>query len=156
MSATMAATRVSGVADDESAGREIQRRRMRLGMYVTDLAKESGVNRNTIAAIEKGEVDSRDRTVGKLLSTLDRLEGDMARDFPDAVTEAAEAAESVGDELDLVEVRVTGPSSSWDVVVKGPVRDRAELADTAFRLVRQMRAADDAAQKDEPPVGEAP
>lgn len=115
---------------DQDAGARIGRRRSKLGMTLKGLAEESGVDRDTLSKIEKGG-PSRGSTIGMINSTLDRLEHEMGMDLPAAASDLP--AEG------LVEFSVSG-NFGVSVIVKGPIKDIAELQAAAARLVEQMQA----------------
>jgi transcriptional regulator with XRE-family HTH domain len=100
-------------------------------MTVNQLAKESGVDRMTITKLEKGGSRYRDSTVGQLTSTLDRLEHELGFDLPAATSDLTSEG--------LVEISVAG-DFGVSVIVKGPVRDIAELEAAASRLLQKMQA----------------
>lgn len=120
-----------GSMAETSSGAEMARRRTRLGMTINHLAKESGVDRETITKLEKGGGRHRDSTIGALLSTLSRLEHEMGVDLPAASSDLA--AEG------LVEFAISG-SFGVSIIMKGPVKNVAEMEAAASRLVEKMQA----------------
>ena len=117
-----------GTVDDSPAA-QIAARRTRLGMTVSALAKESGVDRGSISKIEKlGQ--GRDSTIGAIVEALDRLEHEMGMDLPAASSLAAEG---------LVEFEIAG-NFGVSVIMKGPVSNLAEMEAAAARLVERMQA----------------
>lgn len=117
-------------------GEEIRDRRTRLGMTIKDLAAQAGIDRGWLSKIEKDQLEGerRDSTVGAILRTLDRLEeetgaGDHA------------GASVVGDPGDdLIEFTIEG-NFGVRAVVRGPVRDMAQLKEAVTSLVREMKSA---------------
>lgn len=58
-----------------TSGLPPRQRRLRLGLSVSALAKEAGVDRGTLSALESGgERPARDATLGRVQTALDRLE----------------------------------------------------------------------------------
>lgn len=108
-------------------GALVRERRTRLGMSVSALAKAAKVDRGRLSALESGDDTVQDRTVGAVLSALERLEQEMGMD-------AAAAGEAEG----LVEFIVEG-NFGVRAVVKGPVRDMDRLQEAVAKLVREMR-----------------
>ena len=117
---------LAGVSEE---GDRVRARRERLGMSKSDLAAEAKVNRNTLAAIEAGESFNR-TTLAKIERALTVLEEEAGIDSP-------EPRRAPGGE-DLIEFRLSG-NFGVDVVVKGPIRDRAELEAAVAHLIREMR-----------------
>lgn len=115
---------------DQTIGAQINRRRTRLGMSVKALADAAGVDRGSISKIER-EGTGRDSTVGAINNALDQLETEMGVDLP-AASESALEAEG------LVEFSVAG-DFGVSVIVKGPVRDIAELEAAAARIIDRLR-----------------
>lgn len=72
--------------DDRRAGERIRQRRVALGLSERALAKESGINRETVKKAEDDTPGVRQTTYAKLESTLNRLEEVMGADTPDLVT----------------------------------------------------------------------
>jgi predicted transcriptional regulator len=116
--------RFSGV--DPDLARSIRDRRERLGFTIKDLAEAAQVDRGRLSALESGTSHPRASTVGAILRTLERLERD---EFGEPKT---------NDNSDLVEFEVAG-NFGVRVVVKGPVRDRAELEESVLRLISRMQ-----------------
>ena len=69
----------SGPVSDE--GKEVTRRRERLGLDIYELADEAGVNRETVSAIEKGK-GFRRASLTKIENALDRLETEAGLNAP--------------------------------------------------------------------------
>ena len=116
---------LAGVSEE---GNRVRERRERLGMSKSDLAAEAKVNRNTLAAIEAGDSFNR-TTLAKIERALDALEEEAGIGSPEP--------RQVGGE-DLIEFRLSG-NFGVDVVVKGPIKDRAELESAVAHLIREMR-----------------
>jgi transcriptional regulator with XRE-family HTH domain len=124
--------RVLGV--DAETGNDVQRRRMRLGLSIKDLAERAGIDRGSLSALEKGTSTVRLSTVGSVLRALEDLEAEYGYD-----DEEPQPEDSAGS--DLVEFEVAG-NFGVRVVVKGPVRDRAELEESVLRLISRMQQAE--------------
>lgn len=110
-------------------GALVQGRRTRLGMSVSALARAAKVDRGRLSALEAGDDTVQDRTIGAVMSALDRLEQEMGMESP------------VGSEEGLVEFVVEG-NFGVRAVVKGPVRDMEKLQEAVAQLVREMRGED--------------
>lgn len=106
-------------------------------MDVVDLAEVAGVNRDTIAAIEKGK-GFRTSSLTKIERALGQLEEEMGIDTP--VAPSAPTG--------LVEFEVTG-DFGVRVVVRGPVSDLPELQRSVTELVRGMKSRSDDDHGDE-------
>ena len=115
----------SGVMGNEGA--RIRARRDALGMDIAPLAKEIGVNRQTLAAIEDGQ-GYRQSTLTKILKGLDRLEAEAGLTRP---TQSAEAG--------MIEFEVSG-DFGVKVVVRGPVTDAQALEASVNRIIQNIRA----------------
>jgi transcriptional regulator with XRE-family HTH domain len=113
----------------EHVGREIERRRKALGMDVAPFAREAGVSRTTLAAIEAGTVDPRDKSLAKILRALDQLEDEGG------VAPRSEAIETI-------EFTVEG-DFGVKVTVRGPIRDRGELEQSVANIIRSIREGRD-------------
>lgn len=134
-------TSVAPVADE--AGERIRIRRTRLGMPVKALAERAGVDRGRLAAIESGRAHNvRATTIGAIERALDELEHEMGVDDE---AEARTLAPEGGSEF--VEFVVEG-NLGVRVVVKGPVKNMAELQAAAERLVAGMQRDQSAEQID--------
>lgn len=112
------------VSDD---GDRVKARRERLGMDKIDLAKEAGVSRDTLAAIEAGE-GFRRSSLTKIEKALDALEEEVGIDSPPGRPQ--ETAER------FLEFTVNGLYGAESVVVRGPVEDREALLEMVERLMR--------------------
>lgn len=119
----------SGVMADE--GKRIRDRRSALGMSQEDLAREAGVNRDTVGAIENG-LGFRRSSLTKIEEALSRIEKEAGMDAP-----AVSGAEG----SDLIEFDVTG-DFGVHVVVKGPVRDAELLQRQVIGIIREIRRAE--------------
>lgn len=104
-------------------------RRERLHVTKEQLAVEAELNRDTIAAVEKGGGSNPSRR--KVHETLLRLE-------EEAGLLAASDAPASAAQPHLIEIEVTG-DFGVRVVVKGPVEDEAEIVAAAMKLVRGMK-----------------
>lgn len=125
------------LADMSQEGERVRERRERLGMDKKQLAEESKVNRNTIAAIERGESFNR-TTLAKIERTLDALELEAGIDAP--------PVQATVREQDLVEFRIEGVLGVQAVVVKGPVRDVREFEGSIARILREVQGRDEQAE----------
>ena len=134
-------TSVAPVTED--VGRQIRTRRTRLGMPVKALAERAGVDRGRLAAIEGGRAHNvRATTIGAIERALDDLEQEMG---VDAETPAPRTLDPEGE---FVEFVVEG-NLGVRVVVKGPVKNMAELQAAAERLVAGMQR-DESARRSQP------
>lgn len=127
-------TGIEGTARQDAgalaAGRDIERRRVRLGLSVSAMAHEAKVDRSRVSAIEAGDTSVRDSTIGAVVSALERLETEMGMDGP---------TRTIGDPADdLVEFIIEG-NFGVRAVVKGPVRDLDALQEAASKLMRSLR-----------------
>lgn len=122
---------LGGMSDE---GRRVKQRRERLGVDKQELAKEARVNRNTLAALERGDSFNR-TTLAKVERALDALELEAGIHAP--------PVQAVADEQDLVEFRVEGVMGVRAVVVKGPVRDVREFEGSIARILRQVQSGTD-------------
>lgn len=120
---------LGGMSDE---GTRVRQRRERLGMDKQDLANEAGVNRNTVAAIERGDSFNR-TTLAKIERALDQLEQEAGINAPPPA--AAEASS------DLIEYDISG-DFGVHVVVKGPVRDAELLQRQVLGIIREIRETD--------------
>lgn len=125
MTATVLSDRFRGV--NTEVAEEIRSRRQRLGMTIKDLAERAHVDRGGLSALESGKQSPRVSTVGTILRTLDELE----REF--GIVEDDEP-----DDSGLVVFEIAG-NFGVKVLVKGPVRDRAELEESVMRLISRMQ-----------------
>jgi transcriptional regulator with XRE-family HTH domain len=98
-------------------------------MDVAPFAREAGVSRTTLAAIEAGTVDPRDKSLAKILRALDQLEDEGG------VAPRSEAIETI-------EFTVEG-DFGVKVTVKGPIRDRGELEQSVANIIRSIREGRD-------------
>jgi transcriptional regulator with XRE-family HTH domain len=115
----------SGVMGNE--GEQLRARREALGMDVAPLAKELGVNRQTLTAIENGQ-GYRQKTLSKILNGLDRLEAEAG------ITKPATRPMEAG----MIEFEVSG-DFGVKVVVRGPVTDAQALEASVTRIIHNIR-----------------
>lgn len=108
-------------------GEQIRERRERLGLSTRALAKESGVDRATIARLEEGGT-VRGASTGAIVAALDRLEREMSGPY-----DADVAATGPGE----VTFTLHG-NFGVSVTVQGPVSNLDELRASAERLLAQM------------------
>jgi len=113
----------AGVSDD---GDRVRRRRERLGIDKLHLAKEAGVSRETLAAVERGE--------GFRRSTLTKIERVLTALEEEAGFGTSPPAELGAGEPHMVTIRGTR-AGDVDVVVSGPIDDIDKLAATVERLL---------------------
>ena len=117
----------SGPVTDE--GEQVRARRERLGLSMNQLAKSAAVSRDTISAIEAGQGFHRS-SLTKIERALEIAEDEYGITAPPPTSEKPH----------VIVVRLTDPQG-WQVAVEGPITDRAELEETARRLIRSL--ADD-------------
>jgi DNA-binding XRE family transcriptional regulator len=108
-------------------------RRDRLHMTQDELAKEAGVNRDTVGSVESGQGSLGSRR--KIDDALTRLEHDAGLPPIGAAVPMPATSEAPH----LIEFEVTG-DFGVRVVVKGPVENAAELEASVVRLIRDMKA----------------
>lgn len=119
-------TEHSGVMSDEGVG--VRARRERLGIGKKELAEEAGVSRDTLAAIEDGR-NFRRASLTRIERALSKLEEEVGFSAPPPTPGAAD---------DLIEFRVEGVYGARAIIVKGPVRDIAELEASVDRIMRRL------------------
>lgn len=113
------------VVSDDRGGRA-QERFETLGMGDREWERRTGIARSTLLRAFDPEKRTHSTTFDAIEKWLDVFEQENA-----GVPET-----DPGD--DLVEFHVSG-DFGVEVVVKGPVRDRDELADSVARLIQKMR-----------------
>lgn len=96
-------------------------------MTIKELAERAQVDRGRLSALESGTSAPRPSTIGAIVRTLDDLEREMGV-----------VDDDVSNEDDLVTFEVAG-NFGVKVIVKGPVRDRAELEESVLRLISRMQ-----------------
>lgn len=116
----------------DEVGRRLRERRIRMGISVRQLAEEADVDRGRLAKLEAGEPNVRPTTVGKVESTLARLEHEMGMDDAD---QPASAPGRPG----VVEFRVRGKSGA-DVVASVPVDSLLALEEAVIRILTRVQA----------------
>lgn len=114
----------SGAMSDEGA--RITERRERLHLNKSELAKESGVHRDTLTDIEAGK-GFQAATLQKIEDTLTRLEAEAGI----GVT----PRESAG----IVRYSVKGVYGAEALVVEGPVANIVELEASVDRIMRRIQ-----------------
>ena len=127
----------SGVMGDE--GEKVRQRRERLVLGKQALAKEAGVSRDTLAAIEDGQ-GFRRSSLTKIEQTLSRLEEEAGLDTPPASSDLTED--------DLVEFRIEGVMGVKAVVVRGPIRDVEKFENSIARILRQVQSGIETPESD--------
>lgn len=121
------------LGDMSAEGDQVRERRERLGMEKKELAEEAGVNRNTLAAIERGESFNR-TSLAKIERALSSLEQEVGLVGTTAPAAAAK-------EPDLIEFDITG-DFGVHLVVKGPVADAEILKRQVVDIIREIRKGD--------------
>lgn len=119
---------LSSVSDAPEAGPVIKRRRERLGMSQVALAHEAKVDRGRLAKLEQGDPSVQQRTIGAVLSALDRVE---------RLVGAPPATESEGDPDRPIKLTVRG-NFGVETTIEGSARDIDALEDLAARLIDRM------------------
>jgi transcriptional regulator with XRE-family HTH domain len=127
-------TTLSAVTEP-TAGADIQRRRLTIGMSVAALAKAAGVDRGRLAALEAGE-KVRDTTLAAVVRTLDDLEHEMGMDLPSRVEPVAAEEQKPN----VIRFVVEGVYGAKALVVEGPVENIAELEAAVDRIMRRLQA----------------
>lgn len=127
--ATRGAPLVLAVVDNTEAGRQIQERRVRLGMTVKDLAARAGIDRGRLTKLEAGAPEVRATTVGAVQAALDRIEEHSG----------VHDAPARDGEIEQIEFVVEG-DFGVKVTVKGPITDRAALESSVANIIRSIRA----------------
>ena len=117
---------LGGMSDE---GTRVRQRRERLGMDKQDLANEAGVNRNTLAAIERGDSFNR-TTLAKIERALDQLEQEAGINAPPPPESSPGS--------DLIEFDISG-DFGVHVVVKGPIHDAELLQRQVLGIIREIR-----------------
>lgn len=113
----------SGVVADDERGRLLRERRARMGISVSGLAEEAGVDRGVLKKLEAGE-NVRDTTIGKVTATLDRLEQEMGMD-------------EVMPAIEQIEIVFEGRGVK--LTMKAPIGDPDAAEAMAARLMRLIR-----------------
>lgn len=121
----MARTSKEELPDMGDEGEQVKARRERLGLSGVELAKASGVHRNTLSAIENGESGHRG-TLQKVVRVLEELEAEAGFDVP-AVVEPAPHMRMIHLKNDRGEVILDAGDMTPE--------DAAELA---MRLLREL------------------
>lgn len=103
----------------------LRARRERLGMSQAELAREAGINRDTVAAIERGQ-GFRRSSLTKLEKALDAVEEEVGIDVPPRPKES----------LVEFEVRIAG-EPEITVIARGE-----GAQDEIVKLLRRLRARD--------------
>lgn len=109
------------VTVDKDVARLVTDRRNRLGMSQRQLAMRARIDRETLKKLEDGYAGTRDTTVAVVMATLDALEHEM-----EIGPGPAQSSE------EMVEFRY------GEAVVRGPVRNSAELEEALVRLVQRL------------------
>lgn len=139
MSVERVSTSVEPVTS-ESAGANIQRRRLEIGISVAGLAKRAGVDRGRLAALEAGE-RVRDTTLAAVTRALADLEHELGMDEPSVV----QAPTPEGDTAPgFIRFKVEGVYGAKALVVEGPVENLAELEEMVDRVMRRLAGQENA------------
>ena len=118
---------LGSVTETVTRGQLLKNRRIALGIFTAaEFARRSGKSRNTIEAAE------RDRASEATYNELDA--------FLRTLAEQARAQVSEGDSPteDNIEFDITGPSTAWHVVVRGPVDRADELRRQVAELLHEI------------------
>lgn len=126
------AAQSAGVTE-HARGARIQARLDGLKMSDRQFHDYSGIDRKTLRRAVAGDVSVRPNTYRTIENWLDRLET-RAKGFEGLPDEAA-----AEEQPRLVTYRIKG-DFGVEVVVEGPVADRAELEASAMRLMRELRS----------------
>lgn len=116
--------------EQESRGAAIERRFNALGIADRKWMDLTGIDIKTVKRAIAGDPRVRPSSYLAIESELERLEGMVAGE-PTAQPDD----DGTGG---LVEFRLSG-NFGVDVVVKGPISDRAALEESVTRLIREMR-----------------
>lgn len=128
-------TAESGFVSDE--GKEVTRRRERLGMHKNELADAAGVSRQTLAAIEEG-AGYRRASLTKIERALAEAEAEAGMTAPPPTPQQAERRSTPR----TVVVRLK--NDKGEVVLEGPAEDLPALQAAAEALMRSVGQGDDA------------
>lgn len=122
------------MGDEErvARGREIERRRLALGMDVAPFAKRAGINRATLKDVEAGAPSVRDTTWAIVERTLDELDHEWSPAVPQEPGQPS-----------TVRFVVRGVYGAEALVVEGPVEDIAALEQSVDRIMRRLRGNGD-------------
>ncbi len=124
--------------DAEDRGRDIQRRRVSLGISsATRLAELAGVDRKAVYRAEAGEAS--DNTYIRLESYLDQHEVAGSDVQEEQVIEA-----HTGEGLEVIRVTITGPHAEWKVESSGPPGDGDEVTRMAVEAARRLQEGEGA------------
>lgn len=121
--------------DGRARGKQINKRMRALGISIRQFYVKTGIDRRTLQRAIAGLPSVKDNTYDQIETWLDRLEA-QAKTFEGLPEDEGEDDEI---EPEFVELRIEG-DFGVRVVVRGPVRDRAELEASALRLMRELRA----------------
>lgn len=112
------------VTDNRRArGQELTRRRKELHIFtISEFARRAGKTRNAVSAAESGEASP---------ATYDELEAWLDSQIP-------EALQALADLPDPIEFDVTGPTTRWHVVVRGPMERADEVRRQVSELLRDI------------------
>lgn len=133
---------LSSVGAVSEIGERVRSRRTAIGMSVSALAKEAGVDRGSLTALEAGQ-GVRDTTVAAVEKTLDALEREMGMDVPSVVAtptapaEVPEATEHPASEpirLTFHDVYGIG-----EIIAEGPGDKPDDLVAAVAKLLAEIR-----------------
>ena len=117
------------VTGNEERGQAIQKRLDDLGLSAREFEDRTGVNRKTLGKAVAGNANTRDTTYEAIESYLDSMEARIAG-------KGATATDG-----DMIELTIEG-DFGVRAVVKGPIRDKAELMEMTKELIRELRSGD--------------
>lgn len=139
MSGTFAAVKMDGM-DAVGRGEEIRARRIGHGMNMNDLAKISGVSRQTIARAESGHPSVEELTYARLERALSDFEEETGADIAMTVRDTNGTS-------GLVKFTIHGVYGAAEVIVEGPVENMAELQAAVDKLLRGQHERRDASSE---------
>lgn len=118
------------VTDDLARrGRILTQRRMRHGIrHISEAADLADMDRKTVARAESGIASAS--SIEALESFYDRLDAEKGIDTSDA------QALAPGEQQELIEFDIEGPTTAWHVVVRGPIDSADEVRRQASELLR--------------------
>ena len=132
MRASQDVARLLVVTANEERGRAIQKRLDDLGLSAREFEDRTGVNRKTLGKAVAGNANTRDTTYEAIESYLDGLEARIS----------GKGTTAPAPDDDMIELTIEG-DFGVRAVVKGPIRDKAELMEMTRELIRELRSSDD-------------
>lgn len=142
MSEGLAVTRVDGMDDQARArARSITARREALGMTITDLAHEAGVNRGQLGEYEGGKHASSEPWIRKVENALARIEVETGHDEPPTPL-------IPDDKGKVVRFVVEGVYGAKALIVEVPPENVDDLERAIDRIMRRLQqGSDDATER---------